>query len=71
MGTGDPGASLQSHRASPPLLEVDHVQGPELPPGLQNKNEIADSKESTPLFMKDAGLLDWEGTDDNLNIHLL
>jgi hypothetical protein len=38
---------------------------------LQNKNEIADSKESTPLFTKDAGLMDWEGTDANLNIHLL
>ncbi|OXV10189.1 hypothetical protein Egran_02051 [Elaphomyces granulatus] len=63
MGTGDLGASLQSHRASQPLLEVDHVQGPELPPGLQNKNETADSKESTPLFMKDAGLLDWEDDD--------
>jgi hypothetical protein len=51
-----------------PLLEVDHAQGPELPPllsaRLQSKNEIVDSKESTPLFMKDAGLLDWEGTDD-------
>lgn len=77
--SGDSDASLHldtsPHRNTPsdtafkqPLLEVDHAQGPELPPllsaRLQSKNEIVDSKESTPLFMKDAGLLDWEGTDD-------